>query len=84
MHIEHSNVASFITLYDMAQCTGKNDRRDEGPILGCTNVIGDPKLAVGKQWMRVLCNVGNASLPRRNIRGGKSFGVYNPHFIYNY
>jgi hypothetical protein len=29
----------------VAQCPGKNDRWDEGPILGCTNGIGDPKIA---------------------------------------
>ena len=72
----------FFTLYNVAQCRGKNGRWDEGPIPGCRNAIGDPKAADEKQYMRVLCNVGNASLPRRKIGGNIYFGVYNPHFIY--
>ena len=66
----------------MAQCPEKNGRWDEGPIPGCTNAIKDPKPAGEKQWMRVLRNVGNASLAQREIRARRCFGVYNPHFIY--
>ena len=43
MHIAYSNVAPFFTLYNVAQCPGKNGWWDEGPILGCTNAIGDPR-----------------------------------------
>ena len=58
----------LFTLYNVAQCPGKNDRWDVGPILGCKNGIEDPKAVDGKQRMRVLRNVGNASLARQETR----------------
>ena len=38
----------FFTLYKVAQCLDENGWWDEGPILGYTNAIGDPRLAGGK------------------------------------
>ena len=61
----------LFTLYNVAQCLGKNDRGEAGHILGCRNGNEDPKAAGGKQQMWVLHNVGNALLPQQEIEDGR-------------